>query len=107
MRLANQYEIGLSILAIRILNTRFHGGDENKIRSVDNADIEITSFPIGNGRGLSINHCKPNARPRNVFVLHHRRSQQPQTLCFIAGPWEENLKQLAAETKPRKLELVR
>jgi hypothetical protein len=107
MRAANTYEIGLSILAIRILNTRFHGGDDTKIRCFDNLDVEITSFPIGNGRGLTINHRRPNARPRSVFTMHHRRGEQPQLLCFVPGTWEESIKQLAAETKPRKLELAR
>jgi hypothetical protein len=36
-----------------------------------------------------------------------RRGEQPQLLCFVPGTWEESIKQLAAETKPRKLELAR
>jgi hypothetical protein len=42
-----------------------------------------------------------------VFVLHHRKNEPAQTLLFVAGPWEESLRQLAAETRPRRVEPAR
>jgi hypothetical protein len=86
-----------------ILNTRFFGNDD-RIRNFSNTDIEVTLFPIGNGRGLSVNHRRPDVRARSVFVVHSRRGEPAQTLLFISGEWEESIKQLAAEAKPRKLE---
>jgi hypothetical protein len=103
---SSNHEINLRDMAVRILNTRFFSGD-GRIRSFSTAGVEITTFPIAKGRGLTINHRTPDTRPRSVFVVHTRSNEPAKTLLYVAGSWEECIVQLAAEARPRKLEAVR
>ena len=63
----------------------------------------ITSASVGptkNGRGVTINYRPPEGRTHSVFVCHSRR-EGTETLLYLPGIWESDLKQLAADARPK------
>jgi hypothetical protein len=99
MRPSNQHEINLRNLAVAVLNYRDLSA--GNVRHFNTKNVELTSFPITkNGRGVTINYRPPEGRTHSVFVCHSRR-EGTETLLYLPGIWESDLKQLAADARPK------
>ena len=100
MRPSNEDDLAIRNLAITVLNE--HGTNVGAARRFDDDDrgLEITRFEAPHGtHGLTINHRGPGRKAVSVFVIHWGgKNRQTLTLCHVGGPWEDQLRRVAAES---------